>query len=348
MTVLLIRADADAAIGTGHVMRCLALAQAWRKEKGPVVFAASRMDSSLRARIVSEEMRSELLGVACGGDEDAERTTRLAQELDAGWVVVDGYAFGYEYQRLLKNAGLRVLFFDDHGHARHYCADIVLNQNLHGDHSIYVRRDPQTHLLVGTRYALLRKEFWPWRDWRRVTPDVARQVLVTLGGSDEANVTLQVVRALQTTAMSDLEVLVVVGGANPNYDCLRRAVEDSAMKIRIERNVGDMAARMAWAELAISAGGSTSWELAFMGLPSLVIPLSRGEDEIAGCLAKNGVCVTMESCDCVNPDDTAAVFRSLALDFRRREQISRAGRHLVDGLGSERVLSVMESISSCA
>ena len=329
-------------------MRCLALAQAWQEAKGPVVFAASQMDSSLQARIASEKMRSEALNVVCGGDEDAERTTRLAKELEAAWVVVDGYVFGYEYQRSLANAGFRVLFFDDHGHARRYCADIVLNQNLHGNQSLYAQREPQTHLLVGTRYALLRKEFWPWRDWRRDTPEVARRVLVTLGGSDEANVTRQVVRALQATKTADMDVLVVVGGTNPNYDSLRRDIQDAAMSIRIERNVADMAARMAWADLAVSAGGSTSWELAFMGLPSVVIPLSRGEDELAGCLAQHGVCVTMGWRDCVNQADTAATFRSLVFDPRRREQISLAGRRLVDGLGSERVLSVMESISSCA
>src|SRR5438445_6676530 len=127
---LLIRADASAAIGTGHAMRCLALAQAWQDSGRNVVFAMAESAEAVRQRLLSESCEVVAVTAEPGSPEDSRQITALASERQAAWVVVDGYQFGAEYQRALKMAGFRVLLLDDSGHATHYFADLVLNQDV--------------------------------------------------------------------------------------------------------------------------------------------------------------------------------------------------------------------------
>jgi len=283
---LLVRVDASAQIGTGHLMRCLALAQAWRDVGGRVVFLMAMESPPLEARLRSEGMEVVHLPVQPGSMDDAIQTADFARQLGADWVVVDGYHFGAEYQRIIKDSGLRLLFIDDIGHAEHYSADLVLNQNIHAHEGLYQNREPYTRLLLGTRYVLLRREFLKWRGWKREIPEVARKVLVTMGGSDPDNVTLKVIQALHQVDMDGLEAIVVVGGSNPNYEELQSAVQDSRFPIRLESNVTNMPERMAWADVAVSAGGSTSWELAFMGVPILNLILAENQQQASTTLSR--------------------------------------------------------------
>ncbi|NYT10684.1 MAG: UDP-2,4-diacetamido-2,4,6-trideoxy-beta-L-altropyranose hydrolase, partial [Methanosarcinales archaeon] len=222
---LVIRADASTRIGTGHVMRCLALAQAWQDSGRRAVFAMGMGSPVLVDRLTFEGMEVFHLSAEPGSTEDAEQTADLAQSMGSDWVVVDGYHFGSDYQRIIKESGLRLLFIDDNGHVCHYYADIVLNQNLHANEDLYRNREPYTKLLLGTQYVLLRREFWPWRSWKRDIPEVARKLLVTLGGSDPDNVTLKVIQVLQQ--IEQLETVVVIGGSNLHYEELSSALESN-------------------------------------------------------------------------------------------------------------------------
>ena len=109
---------------------------------------------------------------------------------------MDGYRFDSEYQRNLKNAGLKLLFVDDLGQCEHYFADLVLDQNVHASEKMYQRREPYTRLLLGSGYAMLRREFQAMREWRREIPAVGRTLLITMGGSDPDNFTLRLIKAL--------------------------------------------------------------------------------------------------------------------------------------------------------
>ncbi|NEO10451.1 UDP-2,4-diacetamido-2,4,6-trideoxy-beta-L-altropyranose hydrolase, partial [Moorena sp. SIO3I8] len=290
---LIIRANASLKIGTGHVMRCLALAQAWQETGGEAIFILNTEACVLQERLRSQSMKVAHLSVSSGSTEDAKQTASFAHQFDAEWAVVDGYNFGADYQRVIKDAGLRLLFIDDYGHAAHYWADLVLNQNVYAHQGLYPKRESYTKLLLGTQYTLLRKEFWPWQGWQRQMPTVARKVLVTLGGADPDNVTLKVIQALQQVKVKGLEAVVVVGGSNPHYQQLQAAVHDSGAAIALKYNVTNMPELMAWADIAIAAGGSTCWELAFMGLPSVIIILADNQRAIAEKLDGIGVAVNL-------------------------------------------------------
>jgi len=335
---LLIRTDASIQIGTGHLMRCLALAQAWQDAGGQAVFLMATKAPALESRLQSEGMEIVHLLVQSGSIDDAIQTSYYAHQVGADWIVVDGYHFGTDYQRIIKNQKCRLLLIDDLGSFEYYYADLILNQNVYAHEELYRNREPYTQLLLGTRYALLRREFLKWRGWKREIPDVARKVLVTMGGSDPDNVTLKVIQALQQVDLDGLEAIVVVGGSNPHYEELQSAVQDARSSIRLESNVTNMPELMAWADVAISGGGSTSWELAFMGVPALILILASNQRPIAERLDAVGVAVNLGWYEDVSPTETAQVVMRLLGAPGTRAEISQRGRQLVDGEGAARVL----------
>ncbi len=337
---LLIRADASTKIGTGHVMRCLALVQAWQETGGDACFVLVFHVPALEARLQAEGMRVvHLDAVQPGSEEDATATAVLAQQYQAEWIVVDGYHFDANYQQSLKAAGFRLLFIDDYGHTKHYYADVVLNQNIYAQPELYAHREPYTQLLLGTKYALLRREFWEWREWQRPFPAKARKILVTLGGSDPDNVTLTVIQALQQLSYDDLEAIILVGGQNPHYRELETAVFQND-RIQLRQNATNMPELMAWADLAISAGGSTNWELSFMGLPALIISLAKNQSLIVQHLHDAGTAVSIGSHKSITIKTIKKELQPLVESWERREAMSQRANLLIDGCGSRRIANI--------
>jgi len=335
---LLLRADANMRIGAGHLMRCLALAQAWQEAGGNAVFLMDKKTPALEARLQSDGMEIAYLTAQPGSADDAGQTVKLAREFGSQWVAVDGYHFDADYQKAIKEAEFKLLFIDDYGHADYYFADLVLNQNLHADATIYVRREPYTELLLGTSYVLLRREFLKWRGWERAISEIAHKVLVTLGGGDPDNITLKVIRALQHIEIDGLEVHVVIGETNPHYEILRAAVNDSQLPMHLERNVKDMPDLMAWADVAISAGGSTSWEMAFMGLPNIILILAENQRLTAELLDRRGASLNLGWHQEVSSTRIAEGLEELSMSSARRVAMSVRCVELVDGKGAERIV----------
>ncbi len=334
METLLIRADASTEIGNGHVMRCLALAQAWQDHGGNVTFlCADSLPPALHERLCDESMTVIQRQGTSGDTTDAQSVIDLAATRSTSLVVVDGYVFGADYQRVLKNADLRVLFLDDNGHAEHYAADWVLNQNIHADESLYAQREADTQLLLGTRYALLRREFWRWRGWQRTIPDIAQNLLVTMGGADPDNVTLDVLRAIDSIPDADaLQIKVIVGASNPHLASLTAFVKKSRLKFEILTNVTNMPELMAWADMVISAGGSTVWELCLLGVPTIALILADNQAALVKALAERNI---LQATDMHNLP--AALTRLIANPVER-QQMRDSARVLVDGYGTNRVV----------
>ncbi|MGD2179780.1 UDP-2,4-diacetamido-2,4,6-trideoxy-beta-L-altropyranose hydrolase [Lusitaniella coriacea] len=339
---ILIRTDASPQIGTGHLMRCLALAQAHQETGGCTIFAMARKPPALVERLKLDAMEIVPLSVIPGSSEEAKTTASLAQELGCNGVVVDGYHFSAEYQKILTKFGLNLLFIDDCGHASHYYANWILNQNIHANETLYQSRESYTQLLLGTRYTLLRREFRQWQGWQRETIQKASKILVTLGGGDPDNVTGKVIQALQQIGSEMLEVIVVVGGANPHYEQLQFYCQELRFPVRLVRNVTNMPELMAWADIAVTAGGSTCWELAFMGLPSLILIVAENQRAIAQKLEEVKVGVNLGWHENIGIEEIASAIVQLLEKVYIRTKMSQLGRELVDGRGAFRVLSNLE------
>jgi len=336
---LLVRTDASVAIGTGHVMRCLALAQAWQQAGGNVIFAMAEATPSLEARLRISRIKVMRVSVTPGSAEDAAHTSAAARDERADWVVVDGYQFDSAYQAALRAEGLKVLFIDDNGEAAPYSADLILNQNVHASEAMYRNREKHVRLLLGSRYILLRREFRFWRSRTFEIAPRARRVLITMGGSDPDNVTEQFLRMLLPEP--DLELTVVVGGSNPHLAGLEQLVEHADRSIRLLKDVSDMPALMVWADLAIAGAGTTSWEMCMMGLPAALCVLAPNQEKIASELARLGAAVDLGYTNRVPVARTEATLRDLLRSQSKRSAMSQRGREIVDGRGTERVLAFL-------
>lgn len=339
---LILRADATVAMGSGHVMRCLALAQAWQDAGGSCLFLMAESTPALKARLREEGVEVISLTVVPGTLEDAEKTSSLGRECGATWAIVDGYQFGPEYQLALKRAGMKLLVVDDNGHAGCYAADLVLNQNAHADKNLYQQRQPDTRLLLGPAYAVLRREFKSWRNWTREIPEVGRRVLVTMGGSDPDNVTLLVIRALGSVAVKDLEANIVIGGSNPHAEAIERASAIFDGVIRLQKNVTGMAGPIAWADVAVSGAGTTIWEMASLGLPAILIDLAENQRPVARRLDQDGAAIHLGSGDEVLPREITDTLEKLLCSAELRSTLSQRSRKLVDGYGASRVIAAMQ------
>ena len=337
--LLLFRADASSAIGTGHVMRCLALAQAWQDAGGNAIFAMAEVTPSLEARLRTQDITVVRLPASGGSAEDLARTSELALQERVAWVVVDGYQFDSSYQAALRAAGLKVLFVDDNGAASPYSADLVLNQNIHATEDIYRDRARHTRLLLGPRYILLRRDFSLWRDRTFEIARHASRILVTMGGSDPDNITEQILRIL--LAEPDLEVTVVVGGSNPHFASIEQLVERANRPIRLLNDVSDMPSLMVWADLAVAGAGTTSWEMCMMGVPAALCVLAPNQEQIASELGRFGAAADLGYVSRAPARKTEAALRELVLSKETRERMSARGREIVDGRGSERVLALL-------
>jgi UDP-2,4-diacetamido-2,4,6-trideoxy-beta-L-altropyranose hydrolase len=344
-TSLIIRADASTKIGTGHIMRCMALAQAWQSQGSDAAFISHCESDSLRHRIESAGIGFRPLEQPHPHPSDLQTTLQLLERLASHqperlWLVLDGYHFGPAYQQEVRAAGYRLLTVDDMAHLPYYHADVVLNQNITAEQLAYPC-GPETLLLLGARYALLRPEFLKWQDCHWEIPEVARKVLVTLGGSDPDNVTLKVIRGLREAKVEGLETKVVVGPQNPHLLELQRAVRDCPAPIHLMHSSQDMAGLMAWADVAISGAGSTCWELAYMGLPAVLLVLAENQRSGAEGLHQAGAAVNLGWHQQVKVSEITDELTVLCHDYRRRQELSYNSQRLIDGKGAQRVLNVL-------
>jgi len=337
---LIFRADADASIGSGHVMRCLALAQALIDKGGRVTFLMAPGAPAIEKRLRDEGAEFVSITSRPGTVEDASEVSTYASRQNARWVVLDGYHIRTGYQRVLKEKGLSLLVIDDCGQTDNGYADILLNQNITAQEGLYSGRKPGARLLLGLKYVLFRREFLGWKDWRPVIPEVARRILVTFGGSDPGNVTCKVLEALASVSIEGMEISVVIGPQNLHSDSIRSIAASSPHIVWIVSEPEDMPSLMAWADLAIASGGSTCWELGFMGVPSLLTSLAENQDMNVRVLHEAGRAEEFTARNCDAQDLTERIsdlIRSRAL----REGLSRRAREDLDGKGAFRVLTAL-------
>ncbi len=342
---LIVCAECGIQVGTGHVMRCLALAQAWRRAGGFVTFLMREGLAALAERIRAEGVALQTVPGESGGS--AEDFVRAAIDAGCPLAVLDGYGFGATEQAAISGVGMRVLTIDDYGHASDYPVRWVLNQNAYATPEMYGRGNRDSTLLLGPRYALLREEFSPWVGWKRAIPERAGKILVTIGGSDADNVSEKILQSLTLLKRShgestgDPEAILVVGSGNPHLQSLQTAVDRCPVPVRMMRNVQDMPALMAWADVAIAGAGVTAYELCYMGLPSILLIAAENQRRTAERLAELGMAVNAGTAREFRAELFAGHLQALLESSERRAAMSGRARELVDGLGSERVRAAL-------
>ena len=339
--LLIVRADANAQIGAGHIMRCFALAQGWQAQGGQVIFITNCKSESLQQRLMKEGFGFNPVEENSKDCPDHKASLAVLEKYLNAWVALDGYHFDETYQLRIKEMGHRLLVFDDTAHLQHYHSDVILNQNINAEY-LHYSRELFTRLLLGLRYVVLRSEFLGWKGRERMFASSTRRVLVTLGGGDPDNQTLKVIRALRRIGLKDLQVKVVVGAANPHSAVLESASRSCSFPIQLVRDTRNMAELMAWADLAVSAGGSTCWEMAFMGLPCVILVLAENQQGIAKGIGEAGSGVNLGWFEGVTERDILDTLSNLLSDPSRLRALSNMAKGLIDGKGRERIVSVLQ------
>jgi spore coat polysaccharide biosynthesis predicted glycosyltransferase SpsG len=258
--------------------------------------------------------------------------------------VVDGPQFDTTYLEALGDVAGRVLVVDDIADRPAYPVGFLLNQNAHADRSEYPA-DATCRFLLGTRYVLLRREFVAAPP-PRTTPSVASRLLVTFGGADPTGATVKTIEALRhlpEAIRGASQVRVIVGAANQDGARIDAAVADPELGFRavVARASADMPAEMAWADLAITSGGSTVWELARAGCPALVVETVPVERRLVSGLERVGLFGYLGPASDLDPRKMADEIAAKAEDVAWRGKMTALGMDLIDGAGARRVVDAL-------
>lgn len=302
---VIIRVDASVDIGTGHVMRCLTLAERLQKDGAVVTFICRELPGNLCGFIESRgfkvrclqgvEKQPDVAGLyekwlCVNAKRDAEETVGvLRNESGVDWLVIDHYSIDKGWESRMRPFVKKIMVIDDLTNRGHDC-DLLLNQSIFEESADrYNGLVPQgCKKLIGPKFALLRPEFAKARAQMKARDGRIKRIFVFFGGSDITNETMKALRAIRSLGLSDLYVDVVAGVANAHVKEIKEFCGAMPNAVFYGQTT-EMAALMGMADLAIGAAGTTSWERCALGLPALVVVIAENQAEIAATLDAMGV-----------------------------------------------------------
>jgi UDP-2,4-diacetamido-2,4,6-trideoxy-beta-L-altropyranose hydrolase len=272
------------------------------------------------------------------------RGATTADQAAGPWLILDGYHFTPDYHKAVREAGFRLLVIDDMAHLPEYRGNVILNQNIHAPEIVY-SCDRETIRLLGCNYVLLRQDFLQHRGSTRKIADKALKIMISMGGADSDNFSLKTVQALKILGDPHVEIKIIVGHLNPNRNSIESELAGSPFAFDLLFSTTDMAGLMNWADLAVSAAGSTCWELAYMGLPAIIITTAENQKGIGQGLEKADAALNAGWHQDVDGSRLASILSEIINNSESRKAMSKAGQKLVDGQGLERVLTLMSFLN---
>jgi UDP-2,4-diacetamido-2,4,6-trideoxy-beta-L-altropyranose hydrolase len=358
MLVVVFRVDASFEIGSGHVMRCLSLANALRqlgvgcfficrehpgnliehiRQQGfevytlPIVDGFKQDKGSVGSSI---PIHSEWLGSTW--QNDAVASLALLNDLKPSWVFVDHYALDERWESFVRPS-CRFLGVMDDLHDRPHNCDLLVDQTLGLTSEIYSSLVPVScETLVGAEYALLRPEFQVLRKAsiaRRDSSPMLKHIFVNLGGVDKNNVTCRVLEGIEQSVLpNDCKVTVVMGVTSQHVNQVKTMAGSCRMNVSVLVGANNMAELMSAADIAIGAAGSTTWERCCLGLPSIMVVLAENQRDIAKQLSNRGIADVVFN---INTDFENDIANALnCLTPKKLDLLSHASRRVTDGGGA--------------
>ncbi len=346
MKRVVIRADASVAIGSGHLRRCLVLAESLRRAGARVSFLCRSLPANLAALLARREFPVSLLPAATSPEPAADAAAVAARLRDSGerpaWLVVDHYRLDRTWEQVLRPLVDRIMVIDDLADRPHDC-DLLLDQNFHGVEpgERYRHLVPAAcRLLLGPRFALLDARFAARREAAGFVPAAATGkdkpcVLLFFGGTDPGNETTRALQGLEPL-LDRLRLKVVVGADNPHRELVRELCARHA-GVEYHCQVEDMAAFLAGVDLAVGAGGTSVWERCCLGVPGIVVSIAPNQVPLAVPLAAEGFLLYLGKAADLTPRDYRAAVAVMLRSPWWLQFLSRRVLELVDGRGAERV-----------
>lgn len=302
--MIVFRVDSSTQIGSGHLMRCLTLAgQLKKKKQTEIVFVSRDLDGNMNFLIMKNHYSFFCLPKSVKNRElsgyekwlmvdkvlDAKQTKNILQGMSVDCLIIDSYAIDEAWEKILRPCTKKIMVIDDLANRRHDC-DVLLDQNYYTD---MLRRydglvPKHCKMLLGPQHVLLREEFYEERTHLRVRDGRVQTIFVFFGGSDLTNETMKTLHAIVLLIRFDIKVDVVIGSSNKH----KAAIEDFCRKysnITCYYQVVNIAELMNKADLAIGAGGSTTWERCFLGLPTIVISVAENQTQLSENCSELGI-----------------------------------------------------------
>lgn len=349
---IFIRADASEIIGTGHVMRCLTLANQITRHHSyiDVIFIYSSMPDHLHEVITDKNY----VGIniqssyEIGSLEDAGYVAdKLATKFiinESDWLIIDHYQIDSTWESVLGKLIANILVIDDLANRMHRC-NVLLDPNLYDNYETrYDELVPQNTLkLLGPKFTLLREEFSLTRNSQlhRETSAIQR-ILICFGGTDPTNETIKVLAAIEPLLIGsfNFEVTVIAGKANPNISAIRAKCEKTpGTELLIQPE--SMALEMAKSDLAICSGGTLTWERYCMGLPAVTIAIADNQIQVAKTGQDMGIDLFLGESKAVLEKDIRSGLFKLLNDTEHVRKASKLAMEVIDGRGTERVAELL-------
>lgn len=322
MQNVVFRVDSSYQIGSGHVMRCLTLAEEliekgyyvsfitrdhkgnmadFISNKGYKVFRLKKPPSSIT--FSSDLKHGSWLGAS--QEEDAEETLKAIQSLTIELLVVDHYGIDYRWEKKFQGIAKKILVIDDLADRKHDC-EFLLDQNYRNSMQNRYKNlvKENCRLFLGPSHLLLRKEFKTAKIKSSVRSGEINRILIFFGGSDPTSETLKTLEALRMLNLKNTITDVIVGDSNVDKQRIKEICKISSY-FNYYCQISNMAELIARADLAIGAGGSTTWERCYLGLPSLTITVAENQKEILHTLDKAKIIINLGESQVVTANDIA-------------------------------------------
>jgi len=342
---IFIRTDASINVGTGHVMRCLTLADELRQKATDIRFICREGPGNLISYIGNRGYKIHQLP----GEIDIETDRKLTKEIlskyetKLDWLIIDRYDIDISWEHPLGKYAKKFMVIDDLANREHDC-DLLLDQNYNKNENRYNGFVPEDCIqLLGPEYAILRPQFRKARGNLTRRDGGVNRILVFMGGSDPKNVTSKVLRAIHMLERSDIAVDVVIGNLSPYHDEIKILASKIPNAI-CHHNVENMAKLMSSADLCIGAGGTATWERCCEGLPTITLILAENQKDISESLAKEGALINLGWYHNVTENNIKEKIEGLIDGPQEMATMSEKSRRLVDGKGVNRVVDTITSI----
>jgi UDP-2,4-diacetamido-2,4,6-trideoxy-beta-L-altropyranose hydrolase len=357
---VLFRADASVEIGSGHIVRCLTLADSLREKKAVCEFVCRDAKGNLINTIESRGYRVHLLppisiedqksiesagaGVYCFGSDAEETKYVIGIDSFYEWIVVDHYSLDENWEKLLRPFCNRLMVIDDLANRRHDC-DLLLDQNYYKNSSKRYQGllPPNCTTLLGPSYILLRKEFVDAKNNLHFRNGIIKRILVFFGSSDLSNETAKVLVAIKKLALESIQVDVVVGTTNPH----RHNIEiycNLISNVNYYCNISNMAELILRADIGIGAGGSSIWERCYLGLPSITSVVASNQIKTTKDVASMGALDYVGCSKSLSSDNYAAALLKAIANPNHVKLMSSKALSLVSGVGTPAIVDVMQKM----
>lgn len=325
---ILIRADATPVMGSGHVMRCLPIAQAAKNAGWEPYFVTFTSIQWVRKRLLNSGIR-----IRFHSEEDAKYNSGK-MEIDClfDWMIIDGYHFDTDYQKKAYDIAKQVLVIDDYGHLPAYKCDILLNQNPDAENITYSGTIGAK--LFGSRFAILRSEFKQVRKGLKKYNAYSPNILVSMGGGDYSSFLPDIARNFRKIDMRNTTLSIIAGAVDSTL--IENTFKDLPCKLVILKNVKNMASLLWNTDICISAGGCTCWELCYLGIPFLTYCMAENQKALCEWLYAQNLAMKF----------TSANLEKLMTNVGYRKAISERLQGEIDGNGIERILKAMNIFTS--